>query len=251
MNELQTILQTYDRGQANKKQMAIATVVNTQGSVYRRAGARMLLLEDGEMVGAISGGCLEGDIFEKSQMLWFEDWQGKPPAIVARYDTTAAEEILWGLGLGCQGVVEVLIEPLTSPAAAQSLAFIQTSYAQQKRGAIATVFQVNNASTDFPIHLGDRIFLNDIIQATNADLISLVQSDLHQTRSLGKSQIKTYQVDQAELKVLLEVIHPPISLLIFGAGHDAIPLVEQAKWLGWTVTLCDHRPGYTNRDRFP
>ncbi|MEB3294210.1 MAG: XdhC family protein, partial [Synechococcales bacterium] len=105
--------------------------------------------------------------------------------------------------------------------------------------------------TDFPIHLGDRIFLNDIIQATNANLISLVQSDLHQTRSLGKSQIKTYQVDQAEINLLLEVIHPPISLLIFGAGHDAIPLVEQAKWLGWTVTLCDHRPGYTNRDRFP
>ncbi|HEV7570959.1 MAG TPA: XdhC family protein [Thermoanaerobaculia bacterium] len=84
----------------------LVTVVRTQGSTYRRAGARAVIGEDGTLAGAISGGCLERDIAERVAM-WLADMD---PRLVT-YDSTRGDDLIFGLGLGCRGVLDLLIEP--------------------------------------------------------------------------------------------------------------------------------------------
>ena len=113
MNELQRILHAFEQSQQNGKHAVLATVVRTSGSVYRRPGARMLVTEDEQKIGAISGGCLEADILERSRSLL--STEGAP--ILIRYDTTSKDDILFGFGVGCNGIVDVLLESLSHPAA--------------------------------------------------------------------------------------------------------------------------------------
>lgn len=106
MNELQQILQAFKQSQQVGKRMVLATVVQTSGSVYRRPGARMLITEDGRMISAINGGCLEADILERSRPLLCNN---SNPTLV-RYNTTSSDDIIFGFGMGCNGIVDVLLE---------------------------------------------------------------------------------------------------------------------------------------------
>jgi xanthine/CO dehydrogenase XdhC/CoxF family maturation factor len=105
MNEINSILTTWDGCAASGGDAVLATVVDVKGSAYRHPGARMLITSDGRRVGSISGGCLEGDVARKG---WWWTESGKP--VVRVYDTTSDEEALWELGLGCNGVVRVLLK---------------------------------------------------------------------------------------------------------------------------------------------
>jgi len=107
MQETIEILDVLDRLRQDGKRAVLATVVRTSGSTYRKEGAKLLITESGDMFGSISAGCLEADVREiAAQVL-----QENQPRLV-KYDNTAAEEIVWGLGLGCNGVVEVFVEPV-------------------------------------------------------------------------------------------------------------------------------------------
>ena len=256
MREFQDIIKTFKQIANDGRCSALATVVKTKGSVYRRPGARMLLVEDGQTVGSISGGCLEGDVFERSQPLMF--YSGKP--VVVQYDTTSSEDIVWGLGLGCNGVVDVLIESLNDASARSQIEFIADCLHQGEPGAIATVFRVEGETR---ANIASRLLLKPD-GTTVVDGIQdrqLARSVLEDARrvlgeaqvSYGnatRSQVQSYTLPNGAAEVLIEVIQPLVPLLVFGAGHDAIPVVEFAKQLGWHVTVIDSRPGYTTRDRF-
>ena len=108
MKELKDIISAYDEAVREGKQTALATVVHLEGSAYRRPGARMLISEDGKLTGAISGGCLEGDALRKAQMVMLQ----KKPMLVT-YDTTDEDDAKLGVGLGCNGIISILIEPLS------------------------------------------------------------------------------------------------------------------------------------------
>ncbi len=248
MNELQRILHAFDQTQQAGKQAVLATVVRTSGSVYRRPGTRMLITEDGRMVSAISGGCLEADILERSRALLA---QGKPPLLV-RYDTTADDDIVFGLGLGCNGIVDVLIEPLTDQGTFQYFAFMHECLLKQHTGAIATVFAVDNVPD---VNVGDRVMMNFdapiINQITQPNIAQRVALDTQKTLIEQRTRTQSYTFANGQIAVLLEVLRLPIWLLIFGAGYDAIPVVQLAKQLGWHVTVIDHRPAQLTRDRFP
>jgi len=105
MKELNDIIFAYDKAVSQNKQSALATVVKVDGSSYRRPGARMLVTEDGEITGAISGGCLEGDALRKAQFAMYQQ-QNK----LQVYDTSDDEENKLGLQLGCNGIVYILFE---------------------------------------------------------------------------------------------------------------------------------------------
>lgn len=107
MQETRLILKAMHQWQKNGQRAALATVVRTAGSTYRKAGAKMLISESGESVGSISAGCLESDV----RKIALQVIKNKQPRLL-RYDNTAREEIIWGLGLGCNGVVEVFVEPV-------------------------------------------------------------------------------------------------------------------------------------------
>ena len=134
MKELNSIITAFVESQHNSEQVFLATVVHVQGSTYRQAGARMLITSTGKMVGTISGGCLENDVLEHTRV----SMPDRKPILVT-YDTTADEDIIWGFGLGCNGVVKVLIEPLNQDDSLNPLAFINQCFQNQQPGIIATV----------------------------------------------------------------------------------------------------------------
>lgn len=248
MKELQNILQAFEQIKAANQRAAIATVVKTSGSVYRRPGARMLITETGQSIGAISGGCLESDVFERAQPMMV---QGGHP-ICVHYDTAASNDVIWGLGMGCNGAVEVLIESLDTASAQSSLELIAACFQQQQSGVIATVFR---GEGELSPEMATRLFvwpdgtvLNNI---AHQQLSSQLLQDTYQALAIGKNQVTVYHLEQGLAEVLIEVIHPPVPLHIFGAGYDAVPVVQLAKQLGWQVTVIDHRPAYATRDRFP
>src|SRR5205814_6776147 len=135
MNELQVIVDAWERAESASKRTALATVISVEGSAYRRAGARMLIREDGTSIGSISAGCLEADVIEQSRRVMHE----KRSAIV-QYDTRGNEDIVWGLGLGCNGIVRVLIERLNADEAESAMSFISECLRLRRRGVVAKEF---------------------------------------------------------------------------------------------------------------
>jgi xanthine dehydrogenase accessory factor len=249
MKELQTILKIFEQNQNLGQRSAIATVVKTSGSVYRRPGAHLLLTETGQVVGSISGGCLESDVFERAKPLLLQD--SKP--IVVQYDTTASDDLIWGLGMGCNGSVQVLIESLNTESAKSQLEFIAGCFQQQETGAIATIFHIEGTVN---AHIGDRLCVKSnggavVNGILDRQLTTRLLPDTCRILAGGKTQVISYTLDCSFVEVLIEVIQPPTPLLVFGAGYDAIPVVQLAKQMGWHVTVIDHRPTFATRDRFP
>lgn len=242
MSELSALLTAFEQSAQRHEATFLATVVQTQGSTYRRAGARLLMSDRGTIVGLVSGGCLEADIFEQTQQL-------SDGAIVLTYDHAAPEDIVWGLGLGCNGVVQVLIERLQPQGKLNPLRFIQQCFDRQQSGAIATVF---NAPAMIP--LGSRLMLHTdgTVQHNLNDerLQSLLMPDLQWALHQASPRLKQYELADGRVDVMVEPIHPPLSLMIFGAGADAMPLVQFAKQLGWTVAIVDCRASAATRERF-
>lgn len=247
MKEIQAIVEALDGVERQYGIAALATVVNAKGSTYRRPGARMLIAQSGCMVGTISGGCLEGDVFERAQQVILS---GEPT--VVKYDTTSGEDIVWGLGLGCNGVVQVLIERLDPQNKLSPLAFLAECFRCRQPGVLATVFGVEGQTR---VKVGARVMLHQDNTVTSeiedSNLTPAVIDDAQAALRDGRSTVKTYQLSAGSAEVLIEAIQPPTPLVIFGAGHDAVPVARFAKELGWHVTVVDSRPAYATPERFP
>lgn len=236
MREIQAIIAAFE--QTKEQKIALATVIEVSGSTYRRPGAKMLMTESGDRIGSISGGCLEEDVFEQAQAVMAS---GK--IAVVQYDTTSSDDIIWGLGLGCNGLVRVFIElltPLLNP-----VSFIAECWQRRQIGIIATVV---NSDTE----IGKYLMLQQDGKVTSniRFIASSVLNDAQVALKNGQSLLKLYQLPQGEAEIFIEVIQPPVPLVIFGAGDDAQPVVELAKALGWQVTVVDSRPAYAKRERF-
>ncbi|WP_375495734.1 XdhC family protein [uncultured Nostoc sp.] len=247
MNELQAILEGFESSQKNGEITFLATVVKTQGSTYRRPGAKMLMTNTGRMIGTISAGCLENDVFEHTQQRMSD---GEP--IVVTYDHTASEDILWGFGLGCNGIVQVLIERLEKESTPNAIAFIQECFHQKHLGIIATVFAFEGA---VKVKLGSRLLLYPdgkfITDIKDANLIQSLIADSQAAFANQKSRVSNYQLPLGNVEVFIEVIQPPTHTVIFGAGYDAVPVAQFAQALGWKVTVVDCRANEATRVRFP
>ena len=238
MKELQAIIEAFEQAEKDNIITALATVIEVHGSTYRRPGARMLMTQNGYRVGSISGGCLEEDVFEQAQAVMVS---GKP--IIVQYDTTSPDDIVWGLGLGCNGLVRVFIERLT-PDKLNPILFIAECLRQRQLGVLATV--VNDAEIGKHLMLKQDGKVMDELEL----LTKSVMNDAQVALSNEKSLLKLYPSSQGEAAVFIEVIQPPVSLVLFGAGDDAIPVVQFAKALGWHVTVVDSRPNYERSKRF-
>jgi xanthine dehydrogenase accessory factor len=186
----------------------LATLVTVEGSSYRRPGARMLVTGAGTRIGSISGGCLEEDLIERSGRVRSS---GRPELVV--YDTTTENDLVWGVGLGCHGVVQILLEPV-GPQPEWALAA-----AENLRSGRTTELAVVWDGSGIP----EGTFLADNIPS-------------------GRPK---------EGGVFMESIRPPTALFIFGAGDDAQPLARIAMELGWRVTIADPRPSRPTQARFP
>ena len=245
MKELQKIVGEGLRARASGQRAALATVVGIEGSGYRLPGARMLIVDGRWVAGSISGGCLEDDVVLRAR-----EALARNEASVAVYDTTRDDDIVFGVGLGCKGVVTLLIEPLrTAEEGVDFLAFAKRCLEQRVIGLAATVVRTDGSTST---KAAMRLVLSD--GAVDTDIVdSGLQTLIHaELRSLTEdTALKNLPSQSGTALVFLERIDPPTPLVIFGAGHDAMPVARLAKELGWHVTLVDHRPAYATRERFP
>ncbi|MGZ5147066.1 MAG: XdhC family protein [Burkholderiales bacterium] len=245
MKELENIVAEADRALASGQSVALATVVDVEGSAYRLPGARMLIADGKWIAGSISGGCLEDDVVMRGGEAIVKD-----EALVTTYDTTSDDDIVFGVGLGCKGVITILIEPIRwKNGGVDFLEFAKSCLEERTAGAVATVVRVHGRADAKP---GSRLLLrqeqsrSDI---TNLELKSKIENTIAHTSEAAK--LITLMLGHGSVEVFLERIEPPTPLVVFGAGHDAIPVVRLAKELGWHVTLVDHRPAYATATRFP
>lgn len=248
MSGLNDLLQAIDTAAQTGEETILATVVKVEGSAYRRPGARMLIPLHGRTVGTVSGGCLEQDLAKKA---WWLTDSGEP--VVRRYSTGATEDeddeqSALTFGLGCNGTVFVLLERLRAKTPSPVTELLRRVRDSQQPAAMATVIATSrNASA----RVGDR-WLSDAEHALrNPQLNHAIGIDLDKTLLQKKSSIRLYTDARGEIEVFFEYIAPPPRLVIFGAGHDAQPLVRMAKLLDWHVTVIDSRSHFARPERFP
>lgn len=244
MNELRQIAEAYDRAVAAGQRAALATVVKVEGSSYRQPGARMLVTEDGNLTGAISGGCLEGDAMRKALLVIARN---KP--MVYTYDTSDENSGFLAVGLGCNGIVHILFEPLEA-GKPNSIDLIREVVNERNRTVLLTLFSISEpqapASTCLAV-LGN----NNTRGSLPNDLpAGIILNTGHEALSLGTSLIRNFSTG-IEWSVLADVVVPPVSLIIAGAGNDVMPVVKLADVLGWQTSVLDGRPSHATCHRFP
>lgn len=245
MKELQKIVSEVQAARAAGKQVALATVVGIEGSAYRLPGARMLIVDGKWVAGSISGGCLEDDVVERARAA-----VAKNEASVAVYDTTSDDDIVFGVGLGCKGVITILIEPVPGTSAGVDfIEFAKSCLAERVPGMAATIVRTEGTTA---VRIGRRLLLRNGTRSSDigdSALEARIEDALNVLRE--DAALVRIALESGSALVFLERIDPPTPLVVFGAGHDAMPVVRLAKELGWHVTLADHRPAYATRERFP
>ena len=228
----------------------MGVLVHTAGSTYRKPGALMLIAADGDYAGLLSGGCLEGDLREHALSVI----ETGEPRIVS-YDLFGPDDLLWGLGIGCEGAMRILLlragpdrdwQPLTHLARALAShtptaigIVVESTWPELPVGAIA--LSEGTAPPSFPATLSAR--------ARNTLTGPTVQNALKESAQNGRAEWAEGHTPY--WKVFALPLSLPPKLLILGAGPDAAPIVDFAARVNWKVTLVDHRPAYADPSHFP
>jgi len=260
MDDLVRLLDWLDEESTPDPALAVATVVNTRGSAYRRPGARMLIRKSFKVQGAVSAGCLERDIIAHCDGMQKDD---KP--LLLTYDGNSSDELVFGLKLGCDGIVEVLVEPLGQSKRGadfyQLRKLLPQLLSEHNRIAAVTVFDMQSSKAgtaeavdmiagEIPatcaaglvmLETGSQTYeLASLPRGVRASLRSESQQLLRNKRS-ARSFVLQQEIDGFKISALIELVQPITSLLLFGSGQDVAPLAEMADVLGWRVSIVkDH-----------
>lgn len=236
--ELQEIITRFNGLESAETKTVLATVVEVKGSSYRLPGARMLIGENGEIIGTVSGGCLEADVLERAKRV-LQTGESE----VFTYDTTAQEDSIFSLNMGCRGIIRILLERPKN----NLIDYFRTLYQRHQNGLIATLIETDRENS---CRIGQRLFL-DSENSVASDFPAIVTEKILPECLLARCKKQSKHLKTENGVFFLEYIAAPISLFIFGAGFDTFPVYEAAKTLGWRVSVVDHRPAFANRNRFP
>jgi len=248
MKEIKEILKAYAFAVKNNEKTALATVVKVDGSSYRQPGARMLITENGELTGAISGGCLEGDALKKAQLVIFQQ-----QAMLVTYDTTDEDDAKFGVGLGCNGIIHILIEPIIASTDNNPILLLKACVKNRMPKVLVTLFDARHKRAAQP----GTILLLDDENATSSNQFDQVKLELKSfVLDKSKSVISSKKsvilpVNDSGYFAFIECMAPAIKLNILGAGNDVIPLVKLASVMGWEITIADGRSDLVTSHRFP
>lgn len=212
--------------------MVLVTVYETRGSTYSKAGTRMLITAAGRSQGLVSGGCLEGDLAARARQVLETN-----RAAVVTYDMRDEADELFGLGIGCNGLISVLLQPLKPEAGYEPMATITEILLGDTTGALAT-----NLDTGASLVLIEGSARK--LGASESSVAALVAGCARAIES-GCSELTA---DDDGGRVLYVPLIPVPRILILGAGLDAVPLVNVIAELGWRVSIADHRPAYVDRE---
>lgn len=246
MKEIKEILKHVAALEDGEKAI-LATVVDVRGSGYRLPGARMLMLENGDTIGTVSGGCLEADVLERAKKVLKSG-----VAETFTYDTTGDENSVFSMNMGCRGVVDILLEPVDEDS--QILNVFRTASHFRETQAVATLINLESEVHD---QIGGRIVYGGLDGVDFENIPSFLQHASIKERlvdfyhSPSNSGFETFDFPEGRFEFAFEKIEPAIAVMLFGAGADAVPLVRIAAELGWQVTVHDHRPAFLTEERFP
>ncbi len=241
MKEIKDILHAWHMAQQQGLQTALATVVGVEGSSYRQPGARMLITENGQLTGAISGGCLEGDALRKALLVIT-----KQQAAVVTYDTNDEDDAKVGLGLGCNGIIHILIEPVNVDQPNHPIIMLEAALQKRQISVMTTVFSLEDRKMVQP---GTCAFLqeNRELKTSSFAGIEQLQDDSRAALQNGVSITKQY----GPFTAFIEVLKPAIQVIIAGGGNDVMPVVKMASIIGWETIVADGRSNYATQERFP
>ncbi len=221
-----------ESGWKNRSPGALATVVATAGSTYRKPGARMLIHADGSYLGLLSGGCLEADLQLHAQEV-IEHARTR----AVEYDMRGPDDVLFGIGAGCEGAMRVLLEP--ARAGGMAAEALETAGRVLRTGEPTCLIAVHEA-TDLP--------LGTFSLSTAPPLL---EDAARQALAAQASREIDSGSGAARVRAFAQFLAPPPHLLVCGAGPDARPVVSAARAMGWRVTVADHRPAYADARQFP
>ncbi len=232
MKEIKSIIKLYNFYSTSSEKSAIAQVVRVEESSYRREGARMLVFESGIFEGGISGGCLEGDALKRSQIAILKE----EPSIVT-YDTSKDDESQIGVGLGCNGIIDVLISPITSKN--NTISLLEKCIFSRKSHILVTVTATNKSDENFP--LGYTYYYDTETQTLegckHSELKNMLTKDILMVLDTKKSRIYNYSIGKLEISAFIELIPPQFHLVIYGDNYDVYPMIDLAQVLDWEVSL--------------
>lgn len=224
---------------AGDRPVALATVVGVQGSAYRREGAKMVIDEQGQVTGMISGGCLEPEVAR-----WARQVLASSRPERRRFDLR--DDTVWGLGIGCGGTIDVLVEPV-------QLDSTLKAWCKGLETGRWVVRAVVHASSRPDLPLGSHLiqFQGEPPQGplARSPLGPRILQAIETLRAEARPPSRSHAWEGIE--VLLDVHLPAFQLVVFGAGDDAIPLVAGALRLGFQVSVVDPREAFLRPERFP
>ncbi len=235
MKEIKAIISAYDKIHSETTRAALATVVRVEGSSYRRTGARMLVTDDGVWVGGISGGCLEGDALKRARLAIAKS----EPSLVT-YDTTEDDAYQIGVGLGCNGVIDVLFTPLQFQNKNNPVEILKRCVAANRQTQI--LLTITGLDGNWA-----QIKAGDVIQYSGPESLKVFedaevekQLDDKITRQVESGKSAPWQIeltDGGKLAAFIEVLLPEIHMVLMGHQYDIYPLARLIKEMGWRVTM--------------
>jgi len=229
MKEIKAIVDAYKGIDFTTTKAALATVARVEGSSYRRSGARMLVLDNGNYLGGISGGCLEGDALRRAQKAIAQD----KPSIIT-YDTTQEDGAQIGVGLGCNGIIDVLFTPLHKNDLSNPVELLSILASTREPKIVVTITAAKENEL-----LGKTILYETDEQFTKIfpvpGIVSSILTDIH--HCIDKQSSSTITYEHAGIKLFIEVLLPVTHLVLYGGGYDIYPLVRISREIGWDVTV--------------
>jgi len=235
---LSEICRFFRAAERSGEPLVLATVLRTEGSTYSKAGARVLIAADGRTSGMISGGCLESDLHERALRVLERNRSER-----AWFDTRESDDPIWGLGMGCEGAMDIWLQAELPEHRYPVMRYLQRCLENEQTAVLATV--VGGAAR--PEELG----VHGLLGVPGDTPLTARFAALLAAGATTSARLAPLNLDERELEVFIGAVDLAPSLLICGGGVDAIPVHTVAANLGWRVTVFDHRPAYATETQFP
>lgn len=230
------LLPLFERERAAGRAVALGVLVHTAGSTYRKPGALILIARNSDYAGLLSGGCLEGDLGEHARAVI----DSGTPKLVG-YDMRGPEDLLWGLGLGCEGAMQILLLRVGPGNDWQPLTAMARCLHERSRAAVGVLTE----SSDPAIPVGT------LVLPGTAPHPRLSTPEVAEALALAAQDGRPAHARSGTWTLFALPLTLPPRLLVLGAGPDAAPVVEMAARLSWKVTVYDHRSAYADPSHFP
>ncbi len=241
-SSLTGIISSYQSLKQSEREFVLATIVETHGSTYRKAGARMLITRSGSYCGLLGGGCFESDLLEHA----YKVFDTRKP-IQLLYDMRSPEDLVWGLGLGCNGAVCIWLEYISADNGYLPLPLFETALQTRSPSVLITSLADGSGKAETRHYLfGD----SGKIPVEFSPPSQFIDQAIN-TLDSGQACLIEIAIDQPSVKTFFSRINPPVQLLVIGGGPDAVPVTRLATLLGWEVSVVDYRENYSKSEQFP